>query len=188
MKLFTVLLLMTCLAFAQSSKDSGLAKRPGNPRVAQDRVTREVRHELAMLPYYTIFDDLEYQVNGDTVTLLGEVTNPTLKDDAGRAVKRVEGVSQVKNNIEVLPLSPMDDQIRHQVARRIFGTDGLEKYAMSALPAIHVIVKNGHVTLKGIVDSAMDKQLAYTAANGVPNVFSVENELNVAGLATSAKK
>src|SRR5579872_1821751 len=169
MKILATILLLSGLAFAQS--DSQLAQRPGNPAVSQERIQREVRHELAMLPYYTIFDNLEFKVEGNTVTLIGQVTNPTLKDDAGRVVKKVEGVEQVKNNIEVLPLSPDDDRIRRQVARAIFGTDGLWKYSMSAMPPVHIIVKTGHVTLKGIVDNSMDKQLAYTAANRVPGIL-----------------
>jgi hyperosmotically inducible protein len=133
-----------------------------------------------MLPYYTIFDNLAYRINGNSVILLGETTNA--QDDAGRVVKRIEGVDEVKNNIDVLPPSPNDDRIRRQVARALFSTDGLEKYSMSALPPVHIIVKNGHVTLAGVVDTPMDKHLANTAASGVPEIFSVENDLQVADL------
>jgi hyperosmotically inducible protein len=188
MKLLITIVLLTGLTFAQTQSNSQLSQRPGNPAVPQERIKREVRHELAMLPYFTIFDNLEYKVEGNTVTLLGQVTNPELKDDAGRVVKKVEGVEEVKNNIDVLPLSPDDDRIRRQVARSIFATDGLLKYSMSALPPLHIIVKNGHVTLKGVVDNSMDKQLAYNAANGVPGVFSVDNDLQVPGSTAASNK
>jgi hyperosmotically inducible protein len=134
-----------------------------------------------MLPYYSLFDDLEYQVSGDTVTLLGAVVNPTLKSDAENVVKRIEGVSNVVNNIKVLPPSPNDDRIRRRVAQAVFGTDGLSRYSWEAAPTVHIIVENGHVTLKGFVDTQGDKDLANLAANQVPGVFSVTNDLQVAG-------
>ena len=140
-----------------------------------------VRHELAMLPYYNMFDDLGFRVDGDTVTLYGDVTNPVLKSDALNVVKRVEGVNRVVNNINVLPLSPMDWQIRRAEYRAIFGYAGLYRYAMGAMPSIHIIVSNGHVKLEGIVDNQGDKNVAGIRANGVPGVFSVENNLKVAG-------
>src|SRR3954469_16330761 len=111
------------------------------------RISKEVRHELLMLPYYTVFDDLRYRVNGYTVELLGNVVNATLKGDAEKAVKNIEGVEQVVNHINILPPSPMDDRIRQQVARAVFGTDGLSRYGWEAAPSIHVIVNSGHVTL-----------------------------------------
>lgn len=139
----------------------------------------KVRHELVTLPYLSVFDDLSFRVDGTTVTLFGEVTRPVLKDEAENDVKDIEGVTRVINNIEVLPLSPMDNQIRMAEYRAIFGYAALQRYGMGTLPSIRIIVKNGHVTLKGIVDSAQDKQLAYMRANGVPNVFSVTNDLQV---------
>ncbi len=142
-------------------------------------VPREVRHELVMLPYYSIFDDLAFRVDGSTVTLFGAVTRPTLKSDAENVVKRVEGVTRVVNNIEVLPLSPMDDRIRLATYRAIYGFGPLNRYALGALPPIHIIVKNGHVTLTGIVANDADRNMANIRANGVPGVFSVENELKV---------
>ena len=132
-----------------------------------DRVIKEVRHELVMLPYYGIFDDLAYRVDGDKVTLFGAVTQPTLKSDAEKAVKRVEGVTQVDNQIEVLPLSPNDDRIRRDVYRAVFSKAGMEKYQLGAVPPIHIIVKNGNVTLVGPVNNEGDKNLAGIAANGV---------------------
>lgn len=139
----------------------------------------KVRHELVTLPYLTIFDDISFRVDGSTVTLFGEVTKPILKSDAGNVVKRVEGVTRVDNEIEVLPLSPMDNSIRLREARAIFGYPALQRYGMGTMPAIRIIVKNGNVTLVGAVQSDMDKQLAYTRANGVPGVFAVNNELQV---------
>jgi len=145
----------------------------------QARIEREVRHELVMLPYYGVFDDLKYRVDGNTVTLLGAVTRPTLKEDAERAVKRIEGVEQVKNQIEVLPLSPEDDRIRLAEYRAIYADPALNRYALQAVPPIHIIVKNGNVTLEGVVANEMDKNLAEIRAKGVPGVFSVTNHLQV---------
>ena len=153
------------------------AKIPGKGRDLPERV----RHELAMLPYYGIFDDLAFKVDGDTVTLYGQVVRPVLKSDAGNAVKRVEGVQSVVNDIKVLPLSPMDNGIRRAEYRAIFGYASLYRYAMGANPSIHIIVDNGHVTLKGVVASEGDKNIAYIRANGVPGVFSVTNDLQVEG-------
>ena len=156
-----------------------------HPQDRQQRQTaalkEEVRHQLVMLPYFSVFDWLEAQVSPDgTVTLMGEVTQPTLKSDAEKAMKRLESASSVVNKIEVLPLSNNDDQIRAAVYRAIYMNDSpLFKYAMRSVGPIHIIVKNGHVNLKGIVANAGDKQLAYIAANGVPGVFSVENQLKV---------
>jgi hyperosmotically inducible protein len=146
----------------------------------QDNLTREVRHQLLLLPYYSVFDNLMFKVDGDRVTLLGQVVRPTLKSDAENAVKSIEGVASVDNQIEVLPVSPMDDQIRRAVFRAIYGDSALSRYGFSALPSIHIIVKNGHVTLEGVVDSEGDKNLANIRASSVPNVFSVTNNLTVA--------
>jgi hyperosmotically inducible periplasmic protein len=172
---------------AQSGSTPQLATRPGNSNVNEQRIAKEVRHELVMLPYYSVFDDLEFQVNGDTVVLSGAVVNPTLKSDAERVVKKVDGVNKVVNQIKVLPPSPNDDEIRRRVARAIFSQDGLFKYSWSAVPPIHIIVDNGHVTLKGVVDNPTDKNLAYIAANQVPGVFSVDNQLQVAESSVAKK-
>lgn len=139
----------------------------------------KVGHELAMLPYYNVFDDLGYRVDGNTVTLYGDVTDPVLKSDAGRVVQHVEGVTQVINNINVLPLSPMDWQIRRAEYRAIFGYGPMYRYAMGALPSIHIIVSNGHVKLQGVVNNQSDKNIAGIRANSVPGVFSVQNDLQV---------
>ncbi len=149
------------------------------PNPANHDLTKEVRHELVMLPYYSIFDNLAYRVDGDVVTLFGQVTRPVLKSDAANVVKRLEGVARVDNHIEVLPLSPMDDQIRIATARAIYGFPSMQRYAMGAIPPIHIIVKNGNVTLEGVVASDGDKNIANIRANGVPGVFSVKNDLRV---------
>jgi len=146
-----------------------------------DRITREVRHELVMLPYYGVFDNLAYRVDGSTVTLLGQVTRPTLKSDAENVVKGIEGVTRVDNQIQVLPLSSMDDRIRIATYRAIFSKPGLDRYAMQAVPPIHIIVDNGKVTLEGVVANEADKTQANLAANGVSGVFSVTNNLRVEG-------
>jgi len=145
------------------------------PKTLSDKV----RHELAMLPYYNVFDELGYQVDGGTVTLTGEVTNPVLKSDAEHVVKHIEGVQTVVDKIEVLPLSPFDNQIRRAEYRAIFSYGPMYRYAMGALPSIHILVKNGHVTLEGAVASQMDKNIAGIRANAVPGVFSVQNNLQV---------
>ena len=170
MFLIVLLVALPTLTFSQME--------PGSPD--QARIQKEVRHELLMLPYFGVFDNIEYHVAGETVTLLGDVTRPTLKSDAENVVKRIEGVQHVVNKIEVLPPSPMDDQLRRAVYRAIFGDPALSRYAESAVPSIHIIVKNGNVTLVGVVDSEADKNLANLRASGVPNVFSVKNELVVA--------
>ena len=134
-----------------------------------------------MLPYYGVFDNLAYSVNGTAVTLYGQVTNPTLKSDAGNVVKKIEGVTKVDNQIEVLPLSPMDDQTRRAVYRAVYSEASLSRYAMQTVPPIHIIVENGKVTLVGVVDNATDKNVAGVRANTVSGVFSVTNNLQVAG-------
>jgi len=158
----------------------GLAAQERHPsEKGQMRLQKEVRHELVTLPMYNVFDNLAYKVEGGTVTLQGQVTRPTLKSDAERAVKGIEGVERVDNRIEVLPLSPNDDQLRRAVYRAIYGTEGLDRYAMRAVPTIHIIVKNGHVSLEGAVATEGDKNLANIKASGVSGVFSVTNNLQV---------
>jgi len=161
-----------------AKKDHNDAFTAGDPN--ESRIAHDVRHQLVMLPHYGVFDDLAFKVEGGAVTLLGVVTRPTLKSDAENAVKRIEGVTQVVNEIKVLPLSPMDDQIRRAVYRAIYGDPALStRYGFRAVPSIHIIVENGHVTLEGVVANEMDKNLCYLRANGVPNVFSVTNNLLV---------
>ena len=146
----------------------------------RERLAKQVRHELVMLPWYSVFDNLAFRIDRDKVTLLGQVTRPVLKSDAEAVVKRIEGVASVRNDIEVLPLSPMDDQLRRAEFRAIYGEAGMQRYANQPIPAIHIIVKNGNVTLEGVVDTEMDINITNLRANQVPNVFSVKNNLVVA--------
>ncbi len=140
---------------------------------------QKVRHELLMLPYYSLFDTLSFDVNGSQVTLRGQVIRPTLASDAANVVKRIPGVTGVTNQIEVLPLSPYDNRLRWAVARAVFSTPSLQRYALGARPAIHIIVKNGDVRLEGLVGSEMDKTLAGMRASGVFGAFSVTNDLRI---------
>ena len=146
-----------------------------------ERISKEVRHELVMLPYFTVFDNLAYKVDGTNVTLMGQVTRPTLKSDAENAVKRIEGVEHVDNQIEVLPPSPMDDGLRMQLYRAIYGFPSLQKYALGVQQPIRIIVKNGKVTLEGVVDNESDKNVANIQASSVPGTFSITNNLQIAG-------
>jgi hyperosmotically inducible protein len=146
---------------------------------AEQRIGKEVRHELVMLPYYGVFDNLSYRVKGYDVELYGQVTRPTLKTDAERVVKGIEGVERVVNHIEVLPLSPNDDRIRLAVYRAVYGHPSLSRYALQAVPPIHIIVKNGNATLAGVVASKMDADIANMQARSVPGVFRVTNDLAV---------
>jgi hyperosmotically inducible protein len=156
---------------------SALGQEAVNP--AQTRIQKEVRHELLMLPWLGVFDHIAYQVQAGTVTLLGQVTRPTLKSDAENSVKHIEGVEQVINKIEVLPPSPMDDHLRLALFHAIYGDPTMEKYALGVQKPIRIIVKSGHVTLEGVVDNSADKNVAGLRANGVSGVFSVNNNLRV---------
>jgi hyperosmotically inducible protein len=161
-------LFATSLAFASGPK----VEKAGS-------LEDKVRHELNMLPYYGVFDNLSFRVEGGKVTLFGQVAQPVLKLDAEYAVKHIEGVQQVEDQIEVLPLSSFDNQIRFRTYRAIYGFGALNRYALGAHPSIHIVVKNGNVTLTGVVANSMDRNLASVQANGVPGVFSVTNELRV---------
>jgi hyperosmotically inducible periplasmic protein len=143
----------------------------------QTQLGRSVRHELVTLPYYGVFDNLAYQINGSTVTLYGQVVQPTTRSDAAARVAHLPGVTRVVNRIQVLPLSGFDDQIRARAYRTIFSTGDLGRYSMGTNPSLHIIVNNGHLTLEGVVDNEMDRRLAYIAARQVPGVFSVTNNL-----------
>src|SRR5437667_7085610 len=175
-----MLLEVAATAMAQTPRAQQSADRaPVISGRGSDRVTREVRHELVMLPYYGVFDNLAFKVDGSTVTLMGQVTRPTLKSDAERVVKGIEGVEKVVNNIEVLPVSPNDERIRLAVYRAIYGQPGLQRYGLQAVPPIHIIVNSGNVTLEGVVASEGDKNIANLQANGVSGVFSVKNNLRI---------
>jgi hyperosmotically inducible protein len=139
----------------------------------------KVRHEIVMLPYIGVFDNISFRVDNGTVTLFGQVRRPVLKGDAEHAVKHIEGVTRVNNQIEVLPLSSFDDQIRLREYRTIFSSGGLYRYAAGTNPSIRIIVKNGNVTLEGVVANEGDRNLAGIRANGVFGVFNVNNQLRV---------
>jgi hyperosmotically inducible periplasmic protein len=169
--IFSLLLLASA---AQAQGSTALDQK------ALARITKEVRHELVMLPYYGVFDNLAYKVDPDgTVTLVGQVVRPTLKSDAENGVKRIEGVERVVNDIEILPPAPADDRIRRATYRAIYGNSALSQYQLRAVPPIHIIVKNGRVTLEGVVARQMDKQIAGVQANSVHGVFAVTNNLQV---------
>ena len=173
--------LIVSAAFAEKKdKDHNDAFVAGD--ATESRIAKEVRHQLLMLPYYGIFDDLAFRLEGTVVTLEGAVVRPVLKSDAENVVKKIEGVTQVINNIKVLPPAPMDDQIRRAEYRAIYGDPTISiRYGYRALPSIHIIVDTGHVTLEGVVANEADKNLINLRANGVPNVFSVTNDLVVEG-------
>jgi len=165
--------------FAASRSAQGAAPPERGSQNYEQWLTREVGHQLVQVPWLSVFDNLQYSVTGSEVTLSGQVWQPVTKDDAQTAVKGIEGVTKVNNNIEVLPLSPFDDEIRRAEYRAIYGAPELQRYAMGVLPSIHIIVKGGHVTLVGTVDNEMDKNVALIRAKSVPNVFSVDDQLQV---------
>lgn len=167
-----ILLVLGVLAISASVVNAA----PPEPQ----RMMEKVRKELVTLPYYGVFDNLEYKVDGSTVTLFGQVRNPSTRHDAERRIAKIEGVDRVVNNIEVLPVSGFDDSIRVRTYRAVFRSGSLYRYSLGANPSIHIVVKNGRVTLEGVVSSKMDSQLAYMAANGVPGVFAVTNNLRIA--------
>jgi osmotically-inducible protein OsmY len=178
MKLFLMRAVVIALVATVALPSIGLANRPAT--TATERIAHEVRHEILMLPYYGVFDFIAFKVEGSKVTLIGQVTRPTLKSSAERVVKDIEGVESVDNQMEVLPPSPNDDRLRFALYRAIYRNSALERYAIRSISPIRIIVKNGNVTLEGLADSPGDKNLAGILANGVPGVFSVTNNLQVA--------
>ncbi|HWR36211.1 MAG TPA: BON domain-containing protein [Clostridia bacterium] len=182
---------------APQTQQPGAAQQPGAPQTPQQgginlssreqpnlsgsqaRIGREVRHELVMLPYYSLFDNLQFRVLGDTVVLMGDVVRPSTKSEAENAVKKIEGVERVDNQINVLPLRPDDDRIRMAVARAIFSAGGLSRYSFEAVPSIHIVVNGGNVRLEGVVDNESDRNVAEISAKSVSGVFSVTNNLRV---------
>jgi hyperosmotically inducible periplasmic protein len=177
--LWSLLIIVTLVLSAQVWGQAPAQQSNGVSDKAVQRIVKEVRHELLMLPYLDVFDYLAYKVDGYNVTLIGQVTRPSIKPDAERAVKSIEGVEKVDNQIEVLPPSPMDDRLRVQLFQAIYGYPSLQKYAMGVQKPIRIIVKSGHVTLEGVVDNESDKNTAYIRANGVPGTFAVVNNLQV---------
>ena len=183
-KLRALVIFFTISVFASgvTCNGFGASTTKANPQGALSaRVIRQVRHELVTLPYYGVFDWLQFEVRSDnTVVLRGEVVKPTTKSDAEARVKDVDGVSKVVNEIEILPLSPQDDRLRRAVYRKLYGYDSpLFRYAVQSIPSIHIIIKNGHATLKGVVANKGDAQLAYMRARSVPGLFNVKTELQL---------
>ncbi len=170
------LAVLQAVSAGQAAAQKGTTR---DPAAYQAKLEKEVRHVLLLLPYYSVFDNLAFKVDGDRVTLLGQVVRPSTKSEAAAAVKKIEGVASVDNQIEVLPASPMDDRLRRAVYRAIYSNAMLERYALQSVPPIHIIVKGGRVTLEGVVDSEADKNVAYIMASGVAGVFSVTNNLRV---------
>ena len=174
------------LALVLGVSTAAYSQQLDQPQTREERQTaalqEEVRHQIMMMPYLSVFDWIEAEVapNG-TVTLTGTVTQPTVKSEAEWRVKRLESATGVVNKIEVMPLSNMDDQLRVAMYRAIYTNDSpLFKYAIRSVGPIHILVKNGHATLKGVVANEGDKQLAFMAANSVPGVFgSIQNELKI---------
>ena len=179
MKMKNLVTLLSVLAITVVSATAQQGQREASDKAAQ-RIQKEVRHELIMLPYLDVFDNLTYKVEGYNVMLGGQVTRPSLKSDAENVVKKIEGVEKVDNQIEVLPTSPMDDRLRLRVYNAIYGYPPLQKYAMPVIKPIRIIVKNGNVSLEGVVDNEGDKNIAGIRANGVSGIFSVKNNLVVA--------
>ena len=163
------------------SAGAAKAATVNTPDQVDTQLSKSVRHQLLMLPYYGVFDNLAYQINGSTVTLYGQVVRPSTRSDAARSVAKIQGVTEVVNRIEVLPLSGFDDRVRYQTYRTIANTAGLHRYLMGVNPSLHIVVNRGHVTLTGVVSNRTDSQLAYMAANRVFGVFSVTNDLQVEG-------
>jgi len=174
-KLFATMVLALITATAAMP----VAANPNNTVEDTDKTLKKIRKELVTLPFYSVFDNLAFNYEEGVVTLYGQVSRPTLRKDAERVVERVAGVDQVINRIEVLPLSSFDDQIRRAVFRAVYRQPGLDRLAFQAVPPIHIIVKNGNVTLEGVVPNKGDATRAFIAANGVSNVFSVTNNLRV---------
>ena len=171
---------MVFLVSIASAAISQIAPQNARPAAeSQERIVREVRHELLMLPYFGVFDYIAFKVDGGKVTLLGEAVRPSLKSDSENVVTHIEGVERVENQIEVLPPAPMDDGLRIQLFRAIYGYSALEKYALGVQKPIRIIVKSGRATLEGVVDSENDKNLVGLRANGVPGLFAVTNNLQV---------
>jgi len=169
----------TGLAIAASTDDASHQSAPSANARLEQRLSSEVRHELNMIPQFTVFDNLAYRVDGGTVTLFGQVRDAIVKDSAEARVKHLEGVERVDNQIEILPASFNDDRIRGRVARAVFNDPRLFNYGIQTVPPIHIIVKNGHVNLEGVVRTQAEKDDAFIRANGVSGVFSVENNLQV---------
>jgi osmotically-inducible protein OsmY len=182
LKRSVILLFLLILTLGIAHQSFAATNQPPPARNSADYqawLTNQVRHQLVMLPFYSVFDNLEYKVEGGKVTLLGQVRLPNVKGDAESAVKHIEGVAEVDNQIEVLPTSINDDRIRRAEFRAIYSFPSLQMYSLRSVPTIHIIVDNGHVTLEGSVARESDKDAAGIRANAVPGTFSVTNNLHI---------
>ncbi len=183
LKVTAVLLFLLSVLSAETTAQS-YGRGPNSPSSRDSSsyhawLEKQVRHELLMLPYYGVYDNLEFRIDGERVTLLGQVLRPSTRTDAAKRVKKIEGVTSVVNQIEVLPASPMDDHLRRRLFRAIYSSPFLNHYAIQPVPPIHIIVKNGNVTLAGVVASEAEKNVANIKASGVAGTFSVTNQLRV---------
>lgn len=177
---FLMALSFAFCATALATTASGVPSNSVQQSTSDQRLAREIRHELLLLPYYGVFDHLAFSVNNGSVELLGAVARPTLKSEAENVIKQIEGVTNLTNRIEVLPLSPLDDRIRLASFRAIYHDSALAtRYSYRAHPPIHIIVRNGHVTLEGVVANEFDRNIVNLRANGVRSVFSVTNNLRL---------
>jgi hyperosmotically inducible protein len=177
MKTFRSKVMAFAAALALTAGAALAAPAETNAQGYGQQLGKSIRKQLVTLPYYGVFDNLAYEVNGGTVTLYGQVVRPSTRKDAERRVAKLAGVTEVVNKIEVLPLSSFDDEIRVRTYRAVFNTAGLYRYAMGGNPSLHIVVNNGHVTLEGVVANEGDRRFAYMAASQVPGVFSVTNNL-----------
>jgi hyperosmotically inducible periplasmic protein len=180
----TIMKRMLALAAAALIASSAVVAAPktvNETEQSYEQVAKKVRHELVTLPYFGIFDNLAYKVEGNSVTLYGQVVRPSTRKDAERRVAKIKGVEQVINRIEVLPLSSFDDSVRSSTYRALQRTGGLYRYLMGANPSIHIVVNRGHLTLEGVVANKADKNLAYIVASGVSGAFTVTNNLRAEG-------
>lgn len=166
-------------AFPAMAQHVPAAKKQGGSEKNTEGLAHEVRHQLTVLPYVSVFDHIAFTLNGNDVTLTGQVVRHTLKTEAEAGVKSIEGVGAVVNQIEELPASAGDDELRRAAYRAIYEDTALSRYAVDELPSIHIIVKNGNVTLEGQVVSEADKNRALVRAGLVANVSGVKNNLVV---------
>src|SRR6478752_9372500 len=165
----TVMVCTACFLHVAAQGDKKISAK------AQERITKEIRHQILLLPDFDTFDNIAFKLNGYDVVLFGQVVKPSLKSDAERVVRKIEGVEHVENRIEVLPTSNNDDRLRHDLFIAIYRYDPLQHYGVGSNRPIRIIVNHGNVTLEGVVDRESDKNMAFIRANGVPGVFCLQN-------------
>lgn len=174
-----IALCVLILAGATASKAATVSVTGAEDRSQLSTLEREVRKQLIKLPFYGVFDYFEFDIEGDSVILRGQVSRPTLRTSAERVVQRVAGIARIENRIEVLPLSPFDNRIRRRLLRAIYHDSFLNRYAAGSNPWIRLVVRNGDITLEGYVDREADANIAFVRANGVSDAFTVTNHLKV---------